>query len=412
VEQAAFKQLIQTLYSDESRQILATLIRLLGSFELAEEALQDAFSVAMRQWPNDGVPGNPRAWLISTGRYKAIDKLRREQRMQPLEQQLLDDLESPEPEQLDHIEDDSLRLIFTCCHPALTSEARVALTLREVCGLTTEQVASAFLTKPATLAQRIVRAKRKIKDMQLPYEVPQADALSYRVNAVLQVIYLVFNAGYLSATGDTLQHPELMREAIRLARLLRGLLDAPEVCGLLALMLFQASRQRARQSVDGELLRLHEQNRALWNHAMIEEADQLVCDALKRGCLRSYTLQAAIAGIHATAGSAEETDWQEILGLYNVLLRAEYTPVVRLNRAVAVGHVHGAQAALTEIEQLLAERGLADYHLLHATHAHFLNLAGHTKAAITAYQQALQCTELEQERAFLRTCISALLARQ
>lgn len=412
MDNAAFTQLIQMLYRDESRQILATLIRLLGSFDLAEEALQDAFSMAIKQWPNDGVPGNPRAWLISTGRYKAIDKLRRDQRMQPLAPQWLNELEEPEPDELDHIEDDSLRLIFTCCHPALSSEARVALTLREICGLTTEQVASAFLTKPATLAQRIVRAKRKIKDMQLPYEVPQADAFPHRLNAVLQVIYLVFNAGYLSTAGSALQHPELMREAIRLARLLRGLLDAPEVCGLLALMLFQASRQHARLSVDGELLRLHEQDRNLWDQAMVTEADHLVRDALGRGCLQPYTLQAATAGIHATASSAESTDWQEILGLYNVLLRVQYTPVVRLNRAVAIGHVHGAEAALVEIEQLVEERGLTDYHLLHATHAHFLHLAGHTNAAITAYQRALQSTELEQERAFLRTCISALRARQ
>lgn len=403
---------IDELYREQSRRILATLIRLLGDFELAEEALQEAFSIAIKQWPTQGIPDNPRAWLISTGRFKALDKLRRQQRFKQLVQQ------QTEPEAMhgedtlayDHIEDDSLRLVFTCCHPALSAEARVALTLREVCGLSTEQVASSFLIKPTTLAQRIVRAKRKIKKAQIPYEVPSGEALPQRLQTVLQVIYLVFNAGYLPTKGIQLQQPELMDKALRLTELLRTLLNEPEVSGLLSLMLFQASRQHARQGSDGGLLRLHEQDRSLWDQTMITQADELLRNALSQGGIGPYTLQAAIAGLHATSASAEMTDWREILALYNLLLRIQSSPVIRLNRAVAVGHVAGPEAALAEVEQLLAEKELTNYHLLHATHAHFHQQLGHIPAAIKAYQRALACTAQHHERAFLFACIARLEA--
>lgn len=401
---------IEKLFREQSRQVLATLIRLLGSFELAEEALQEAFAVALRQWPTQGIPENPRAWLISTGRFKAIDKLRRQQRFNELTQQQ-DEPELPSLDEHladDHIEDDSLRLIFICCHPALSAEARVALTLREVCGLTTEQVASAFLTKATTLAQRIVRAKRKIKDAQIPYEIPRGEALPERLQAVLQVIYLVFNEGYSASAGEQLQLSDLMSEAIRLTRLLRSLIGESEISGLLALMLFQASRQKARLGKDGHLLRLHEQDRNLWDRRMITEADDLVRRALSQGRIGPYTLQAAIAGLHATAPSAQSTDWHEILALYNLLVRIQGSPVVRLNRAVALGHVAGAEAALAEVEQLLTERDLNDYHLLHATQAYFHHELGHTDAAVSAYQRALACAQQDQERAFLSACIDKL----
>lgn len=405
---------IDRLFREQSRQVLATLIRLLGSFELAEDALQEAFSIALKQWPEQGVPENPRAWLISTGRFKAIDKLRRQERFR----QLAEQQEEPELPTLeegladDYIEDDSLRLIFLCCHPALSAEARVALTLREVCGLTTEQVASAFLTKPATLAQRIVRAKRKIKGANIPYEIPLGEALPQRLQTVLQVVYLVFNEGYSTSVGEQLQRSELMEEAVRLGRLLHSLIDESEVTGLLSLMLFQASRQQARLSDDGDLLRLHEQDRRLWDQAMITEADDLVRKALRRGRIGPYALQAAIAGIHATSQSADTTDWREILALYNLLLRFQGTPIVRLNRAVALGHVAGPEAALAEVEQLMSENELAEYHLLHATHAHFHEQLGHMDAAIDAYQRALDCAQQRQERGFLIACIKRLKAAE
>lgn len=405
---------IDELYREQSRRILATLIRLLGSFELAEEALQEAFSIAIKQWPTQGVPDNPRAWLISTGRFKVLDKLRRQQRFEQLVQQQPASraVHVEDASAYDHIEDDSLRLIFTCCHPALSAEARVALTLREVCGLSTEQVASSFLIKPTTLAQRIVRAKQKIKKARIPYEVPDREALPQRLQAVLQVIYLVFNAGYLPTTGTQLQQPKLMHEALRLTRLLRTLLQEPEVTGLLSLMLFQASRQHARLNADGSLLRLHEQDRSLWDQAMITQADKLLRAALSQGGIGSYTLQAAIAGLHATSASADTTDWQEILALYNLLLRIHNSPVIRLNRAVALGHVDGAEVALAEVEQLVSEQALNEYHLLHATHAYFLQELGHIPAAIKAYRRALSCTMQQQERAFLLACIARLEALQ
>ncbi|MFY0663138.1 MAG: RNA polymerase sigma factor [Natronospirillum sp.] len=405
---------VDRLFRDQSRQVLATLIRLLGSFELAEDALQEAFSIALKQWPTEGIPENPRAWLISTGRFKAIDKLRRQERFKQLAEQHAElewEVRDERPTD-DYIEDDSLRLIFLCCHPALSAEARVALTLREVCGLTTEQVASAFLTKPATLAQRIVRAKRKIKGAHIPYEIPLGEALPQRLQTVLQVIYLVFNEGYSTSAGEQLQRSELMEEAIRLGRLLRSLIDDSEVTGLLSLMLFQASRQQARLSDDGDLLRLHEQDRRLWDQAMITEADDLVRRALSRGRIGPYALQAAIAGIHATSHSADATDWREILALYNLLVRIQGSPVVRLNRAVALGHVAGPETALVEVEQLLSENELADYHLLHATHAHFHEQLGNKDSAIAAYQRALDCAQQQQERAFLVACIEKLKAAE
>lgn len=414
---------LDILYRGQSRQILATLIRLLGSFDLAEEALQDAFSAALKQWPKEGIPKNPRAWLISAGRFKAIDKLRRQRRYkQMLNEQLLTDIRMDEQESVtgchsenlasedDYIEDDSLRLIFTCCHPALSTEARVALTLREVCGLTTEAVASAFLISPSTLAQRIVRAKRKIKIAGIPYEVPKGDALPTRLDAVLQVIYLVFNEGYSASAGEQLQCADFLAEAIRLARLLRSLIDDQEVTGLLALMLFQASRQKARADENGRLLRLHEQDRNLWDQAMILEADTFIKTALSHGRIGPYTLQAAIAGLHATATSSVATDWHEILALYNLLLRIQNTPVVRLNRAVAVSHAIGVEEALASVEQLTAQGDLENYHLFHATRANLLQQSGQLDAALLAYEKALECTQQLCEQEFLRRCIEEIRA--
>lgn len=407
---------LDVLYREQSRQMLATLIRLLGSFELAEESLQDAFSTALKQWPQEGIPKNPRAWLISTGRFKAIDKLRRQQRFNRfIAEQNLSTQKAPldngyeEPlASDDYIQDDTLRLIFTCCHPALSPEARVALTLREVCGLTTEEVASAFLSKPAAIAQRIVRAKHKIKTAGIPYEVPQGDSLPARLNAVLQVIYLVFNEGYSASAGEQLQRGDLMAEAIRLTRLLRTLIDDAEVSGLLALLLFQASRQKARAGQGGRLIRLHEQDRSLWNQNMIAEADSLVRAALKKGRIGPYGLQAAIAGLHATAESAAATDWQEILALYNLLVRIQNSAVIRLNRAVARSHVSGVEAALMDIEQLVAEDDLPNYHLLHATRANFYQQLGRVDAALASYRKALDCTQQHREREFLLACIEQL----
>ncbi|RUO29262.1 RNA polymerase subunit sigma-24 [Aliidiomarina sedimenti] len=403
---------VDALYRQQSGRVLATLIRLLGSFEAAEEALQEAFSAALKQWPRDGIPEKPRAWLISTGRFKAIDRIRQQQRHQQLLRQNGDDARvtpALDLEETDYIEDDSLRLMFTCCHPALSEHARVALTLREICGLTTEAVASAFLTQPSTLAQRIVRAKRKIKDANIPYEVPQGAALTARLDAVLQVIYLVFNEGYSASTGNRLQRPDLMAEAIRLGRLVANLLDEPEVKGLLSLMLFQASRRRARTDHNGDLIRLHDQDRRLWDQGMINEADELVKVALASGRVGPYSLQAAIAGVHATAANAEATDWDEILGLYNVLLRIQDTPVIRLNRSVAIAKTRGVEAALAEIEQLMQSGDLDGYHLLHATRGHYLEQLKRDDDALSCYREALKNTQQSSEQQFLRQRIHHLL---
>jgi RNA polymerase sigma-70 factor (ECF subfamily) len=399
------KHAVDEVYRTESRRILATLIRLLGDFERAEDALQDAFRAALEQWPNDGVPANPRAWLISTGRNKAIDTLRRQARHDASRAVLTERIaiEATDAPHWDDegVEDDRLRLIFTCCHPALAPEARVALTLREVCGLTTEEIARAFLTNPPTLAQRIVRAKAKIRDARIPYQVPAAADLSERLDTVLQVVYLVFNEGYSASSGESLSRPELSGEAIRLGRLLVDLLPEPEVVGLLALMLLQESRRLARMSTTGELVLLDSQDRGLWNRGQITEGLALVQQAMMSRRFGSYTIQAAIAAVHAGAHEAAATDWGRIVGLYDLLLRVEPSPVVELNRAAAVAMRDGPQAGLELIDDILAHGELAKYHLAHAARADFCRRLGKTAQARDSYERALALTRLEPERRFL-----------
>jgi RNA polymerase sigma-70 factor, ECF subfamily len=399
------KHALDEVYRAESRRILATLIRLLGDFERAEDALQDAFRAALEQWPNDGVPANPRAWLISTGRNKAIDTLRRQARHDASRAALTERIatEATDAPHWDDegVEDDRLRLIFTCCHPALAPEARVALTLREVCGLTTEEIARAFLTNPPTLAQRIVRAKAKIRDARIPYQVPAAADLSERLDTVLQVVYLVFNEGYSASSGESLSRPELSGEAIRLGRLLVDLLPEPEVVGLLALMLLQESRRLARMSTTGELVLLDSQDRGLWNRGQITEGLALVQQAMTSRRFGSYTIQAAIAAVHAGAHEAAATDWGRIVGLYDLLLRVEPSPVVELNRAAAVAMRDGPQAGLELIDGILAHGELANYHLAHAARADFCRRLGKTVQARDSYERALALTRLEPERRFL-----------
>jgi len=397
---------VDAIYRAESRRVLATLIRLLGDFDLAEEALHEAFRAAIKQWPDDGVPANPRAWLVSTGRFKAVDEMRRTARFDPLDDAVAERLagEAGDMSTLmdDELEDDRLRLIFTCCHPALPSDAQVALTLREVCGLTTEEIARAFLTAAPTLAQRIVRAKNKIKVARIPYEVPERDALAQRLDNVLRVIYLVFNEGYSASSGASLTRSDLSEEAIRLGRLLVELLPEPEAMGLLALMLLQESRRAARASPDGELILLDAQDRSLWNRAMIAEGTQLMTRALMSRRFGPYTLQAAIACVHAEASEPGATDWAEIVGLYDLLLRIEPSPVVELNRAVAVAMRDGPAAGLGLIDALLARGDLADYHLAHAARADFCRRLGRTGEAREAYERALALTQVEPERRFLQ----------
>ena len=399
------KHAVDEVYRTESRRILATLIRLLGDFERAEDALQDAFRAALEQWPDDGVPANPRAWLISTGRNKAIDTLRRQARHDASRAALTERIatEATDGPHWDDegVEDDRLRLIFTCCHPALAPEARVALTLREVCGLTTEEIARAFLTNPPTLAQRIVRAKAKIRDARIPYEVPAAADLSERLDTVLQVVYLVFNEGYSASSGESLSRPELSGEAIRLGRLLVDLLPEPEVVGLLALMLLQESRRLARMSPTGELVLLDSQDRGLWNRGQITEGLALVQQAMMSQRFGTYTIQAAIAAVHAGALESAATDWGRIVGLYDLLLRVEPSPVVELNRAAAVAMRDGPQAGLELIDDILAHGELANYHLAHAARADFCRRLGKTAQARDSYERALALTRLEPERRFL-----------
>jgi RNA polymerase sigma-70 factor, ECF subfamily len=399
------KHAVDEVYRTESRRILATLIRLLGDFERAEDALQDAFRAALEQWPSDGVPANPRAWLVSTGRNKAIDTLRRQARHDASRAALTERIatEATDAPHWDDegVEDDRLRLIFTCCHPALAPEARVALTLREVCGLTTEEIARAFLTNPPTLAQRIVRAKAKIRDARIPYQVPAAADLSERLDTVLQVVYLVFNEGYSASSGESLSRPELSGEAIRLGRLLVDLLPEPEVVGLLALMLLQESRRLARMSTTGELVLLDSQDRGLWNKEQIAVGLDLVQQAMMSGRFGTYTIQAAIAAVHAGAHEAAATDWGRIVGLYDLLLRVEPSPVVELNRAAAVAMRDGPQAGLELIDDILAHGELANYHLAHAARADFCRRLGKTAQARDSYERALALTRLEPERRFL-----------
>src|SRR5271165_5361551 len=367
------REKVDAVYRSESRRIFATLIRLLGDFELAEDALHDAFSAALERWPKEGVPANPRAWLVSAGRFKAIDALRRRARFDASQAAIAEQFgaETRDAATFDDesIEDDRLRLIFTCCHPALAPEARVALTLREVCGLTTEEIARAFLTLPSALAQRIVRAKAKVRDAGIPYQVPSPAELPDRLNAVLQVIYLVFNEGYFASSGESVTRSDLSGEAIRLGRLLAELLPEPEVLGLLALMLLQESRRAARTSLTGDLILLEDQDRSLWNRDQIAEGEALVKRALSSGRLDPYTLQAAIAAVHAQAPNAAATDWAQIARLYGVLVRVKPSPVVELNHAVAVAMRDGPDAGLALIDAILARGDLADYHLAHAARA-------------------------------------------
>ncbi|WP_350568869.1 RNA polymerase sigma factor [Pseudomonas sp. H26/SER47-MNA-CIBAN-0231] len=401
---------VEQVYREDSRRILATLIRLLGDFDLAEEALHEAFFVAVERWQRDGVPDNPRTWLVSTGRFKAIDVLRRRARFkasQPLLLAQLDELEQADWSGED-VEDDRLRLIFTCCHPALAADAQVPLTLREVCDLTTEEIARAFLSAPAAIAQRIVRAKAKIRDAKIPYQVPTLNELPERLDSVLRVIYLVFNEGYSASVGTELTREDLTREAIRLGRLLMELLPEPEVMGLLALMLLHESRRPARTSPSGELVLLDDQDRSLWDAGLMAEGCALVEHALSTRRFGPYCLQAAIAAVHAEAPSAAQTDWQQIVGLYDVLLRAVPSPVIELNRAVAVAKRDGALAGLLLVEGILTRGELQDYHLAHSARAEFCRQLGRVEQARAAYQRALELTRQEPERRFIRGRIMAL----
>jgi len=402
---------IDSLYRAESRRVLATLIRLLGDFDLAEEALHEAFRAALEQWGSEGVPASPRAWLVSTGRFKAIDALRRRARFEASVPELTHRLESSAAGDLaldDELEDDRLRLVFTCCHPALAPDAQVALTLREVCGLTTEEIAHAFLTPTPTLAQRIVRAKQKIRDAKIPYEVPGPRELPERLASVLRVVYLVFNEGYSASSGTTLTRADLSGEAIRLGRLLLELLPEPEVEGLLALMLLHESRRAARTSPEGDMILLAEQDRSLWDRAPIAEGIGLLERALASRRFGPYALQAAIAAVHAEAADAAQTDWPQIAGLYDVLLRVEPSPVVELNRAVAVAMRDGPAAGLALIDALLARGELADYALAHSARADLCRRIGRIADARTAYARALALTKQEPERRFLERRIAGL----
>jgi RNA polymerase sigma-70 factor (ECF subfamily) len=398
--------LVDEIYRSESRQVLATLIRLLGDFDAAEEALHDAFAVAVDQWARDGVPANPRAWLVSTGRYKAIDGMRRRARYDESLTELAKQLETTtsdgEQQQEESVDDDRLRLIFTCCHPALPPEAQVAMTLREVCGLATEEIARAFLTKPATIAQRIVRAKAKIRDARIPYEVPSERDLPDRLDAVLRVVYLVFNEGYSASAGASLTRHDLSAEAIRLGRLLIQLLPEPEAMGLLALMLLHDSRRAARTSPTGDLILLEDQDRSLWDQGQIAEGVSLVERTLSSGQVGPYAIQAAIGAVHAQAPSAAATDWAQIVALYGLLLQAEPSPVIELNRAVAVAMRDGPQAGLALIDAIFARGDLHNYHLAHSARADLCRRLGRTADARTSYEQALNLTQQEPERRFIR----------
>ncbi len=403
---------VSAVYQSDSRRVLATLIRVLGDFDLAEEALHEAFRAALVQWPRDGVPGNPRGWLVSTGRFKAIDSLRRQARFDPLDESsehaslaVEDPAAWADPES---VEDDRLRLIFTCCHPALAPDARVALTLREVCGLTTEEIAQAYLTPAPTLAQRIVRAKAKIRDARIPYQVPEAADLPDRLEAVLRVIYLVFNEGYAASSGSSLTRHDLSAEAIRLGRLLAELLPEPEVLGLLALMLLHESRRAARTSAGGEVILLDDQDRTLWDRELIAEGTRLVERALASRRFGPYSIQGAIAAVHAEAPDAAATDWTQIVGLYDVLLRAEASPVVALNRAVAVAMRDGPAAGLALIETLMTQGELAEYRPAHAARAELCRRLGKHAQARESYIRALALTKQLPERRFLERRLAEL----
>jgi RNA polymerase sigma-70 factor (ECF subfamily) len=403
---------VDALYRSDSRQIFATLVRLLGDFDLAEEALHDAFKAALEQWPGDGLPANPRAWLISTGRFKAIDAIRKRARFEPLPddfaKRIVDDTDNPDAHNHESVEDDRLRLIFTCCHPALALDAQVALTLREVCGLTTEEIAHAFLTAAPTLAQRIVRAKAKIRNARIPYQVPSRAELPDRLDAVLRVVYLVFNEAYSASSGAEVTRHDLASEAISLGRLLFDLLPEPDVAGLLGLMLLHDSRRAARTSPTGDLVLLEDQDRALWSRDYIREGSAMVQRALAAGEIGPYSIQAAIAAVHANAPDSAATDWQQIVGLYDMLLRAEPSPIIALNRAVAVAMRDGPEAGLNLIDAILARGELGEYHLAHAARADLCRRLGRTAEAQASYERALSLTEQEPERRFLQRRLAEL----
>jgi RNA polymerase sigma-70 factor, ECF subfamily len=405
------REMVDAVYRADSRRVLATLIRLLGDFDRAEEAMHDAFAAAVEQWPRDGLPENPRAWLVSAGRFKAIDALRRSVRHDAS----LANLEPREPyephepyEPSDEVDDDRLRLIFTCCHPALTLDAQVALTLREVCGLTTEEIARAFLVNPPTVAQRVVRAKAKIRDARIPYQIPSRDELPARLDAVLHVVYLVFNEGYSASSGSSLTRCDVSAEAIRLGRLLVELLPEPEAIGLLALMLLHESRRPARSTSDGELVLLADQDRTLWDRALIAEGIALVERALSSRRFGPYTLQAAIAAVHAEAAIADATDWAQIVGLYDVLARADPSPVIELNRAAAIAMRDGPAAGLAIIDAILARGDLDGYHLAHSARADLCRRLGRADEARSAYRRALELARQEPERRFLQRRLGEL----
>lgn len=406
------RELVDGVYRSESRQVLATLIRLLGDFDAAEEALHEAFAAAVEQWPREGVPANPRAWLVSTGRFKAIDGMRRRARFDASLTELARHLElstsDPEEWSDETVEDDRLRLIFTCCHPALSPEAQIAMTLREVCGLTTDEIARAFLTKPSTIAQRIVRAKGKIRDARIPYEVPAAIDLPDRLDAVLRVVYLVFNEGYSASSGESLTRHDLSAEAIRLGRLLIGLLPDPEALGLLGLMLLQDARRAARASSTGDLILLEQQDRSLWNRAQIAEGTALVERALGSREVGPYVIQAAIAAVHGETSDAASTDWSQIVGLYDVLMQAEPSAIVELNRAVAVAMRDGPQAGLALVDAILSRGDLTNYHLAYSARADLCRRLGQIADARASYERALSLTQQEPERRFLERRLGEL----
>jgi RNA polymerase sigma-70 factor (ECF subfamily) len=406
------REAVSAVYESDSRRVLATLIRLLGDFDVAEEAMHDAFRAALEQWPRDGVPGNPRAWLVSAGRFKAIDGLRRRARFDALDEKedqadlAVEDTAAWADEE--SVGDDRLRLIFTCCHPALPPDAQIALTLREVCGLTTEEIAQAFLTPAPTLAQRIVRAKGKIRDARIPYQVPTEAELPDRLDSVLRVVYLVFNEGYAASSGASVTRHDLSAEAIRLGRLLVELLPEPEVLGLLALMLLHESRRTARSSPSGELILLDEQDRSLWNRDLITEGTTLVERGLTSRRFGTYTIQAAISAVHADAAAANATDWVEIVGLYDLLMRVDASPVIELNRAVAVAMRDGPAAGLAIIDAILSRGDLQDYRLAHAARAELCRRLGRTADARVSYERALATTRQQPERRFLERRLAEL----
>jgi RNA polymerase sigma-70 factor, ECF subfamily len=407
---------VDAVYRSDSRRILATLIRLLGDFDLAEEALHDAFTAAMEQWPRDGVPDNPRTWLVSAGRFKAIDRMRKRARFDASLAGLAERLDAeaqrtpelPAMDQDEGVDDDRLRLVFTCCHPALTPDARIALTLREVCGLTTEEIARAFLSTPPTVAQRIVRAKGKIRDARIPYQVPARAELPDRLDSVLHVIYLVFTEGYAASSGESLTRHDLSAEAIRLGRLIVELLPEPEAIGLLALMLLHESRRAGRTSADGEIVLLDEQDRSRWDRAQIAEGSALVERALSSRRFGPYTLQAAIAAVHAETATAARTDWRQIAGLYDVLVRADPSPVVELNRAAAIAMRDGPAAGLALVDAILARGDLADYALAHSARADLCRRLGRADEARVSYARALALTKQEPQRRFLARRLAEL----